>query len=265
MVVSIITVVFNNVSTIENAILSVLSQDYPEIEYIIIDGGSDDGTQQVVNKYLDNIDLFCSESDCGIYDAINKGIKQSKGDVIGLMHSDDIFFDSHVVSDSVSRMQATNSEFCFSDMIIVNKGKVMRYYRSSYFHPWLFRIGWMPAHPTSFIKRKVLSEFDYYSLDYKIAGDFDFFVKIFSSRKISWCYLNRITVIMNHGGASNSGLESKRLIASEISQSLRGNQVFSLKVFQLFRYFIRFTEFILKPKKDIKKKILDNWKHEKDI
>jgi glycosyltransferase involved in cell wall biosynthesis len=264
-VVSIITVVFNNVSTIENAIISVLSQDYPEIEYIIIDGGSDDGTQQVINKYIDNIDLFYSESDSGIYDAINKGIKKSKGEVIGLMHSDDIFIDSYVVSDSVSRMKATNSEFCFSDMAIVNKGKIMRYYRSSYFHPWLFKTGWMPAHPTSFIKRKVLAEFGYYSLNYKIAGDFDFFVKMFSSRKISWCYLNRITVIMNHGGVSNSGLESKRLIASEISQSLRRNQVFSLKIFQLFRYFIRFMEFILKPRKGIRKKILDSCKYEKNI
>jgi glycosyltransferase involved in cell wall biosynthesis len=248
--VSIITVVWNNKETIKDAIDSVLSQTYKDIEYIVIDGGSTDGTVNVIEKYRDKISVFLSEPDKGLYDALNKGIKLASGDVIGILHSDDLFSDRFVVSDMMERMVVKNAEIVFSDMVIVDNSmtKVLRYYMASYFSPWMFKIGWMPPHPTCFIKKSLFDEFGLYSLDYKVAGDFDFLVRIFYARDVSWGYLNRVTVKMRQGGVSNTGFLSKRIIAKEINQSLRSNNVWSLPIFQLARYFIRLLEFIPRSK-----------------
>jgi len=249
--VSIITVVYNNVKYIGESIESVLSQDYHPVEYIVIDGGSTDGTLDVVEKYRDKISVFLSEPDDGIYDALNKGINIATGDVIAILHSDDLFCGECVVSDMVKRMSDTKSEFCFSDMVIVDSvsDKVLRYYMAGYFSRWMFRMGWMPPHPTCFINKSLFDEFGLYSLKYKVAGDFDFLLRIFYKRDIHWSYLDRVTVKMRQGGVSNSGLISKKIIAKEINHSLRSNNVWSLPVFQLGRYFIRLLEFLIKPKK----------------
>ena len=251
MKVSIITVVYNNVKYIGESIESVLSQDYHPVEYIVIDGGSTDGTLDVVEKYRDKISVFLSEPDDGIYDALNKGINIATGDVIAILHSDDLFCGECVVSDMVKRMSDTKSEFCFSDMVIVDSvsDKVLRYCMAGYFSRWMFRMGWMPPHPTCFINKSLFDEFGLYSLKYKVAGDFDFLLRIFYKRDIHWSYLDRVTVKMRQGGVSNSGLISKKIIAKEINHSLRSNNVWSLPVFQLGRYFIRLLEFLIKPKK----------------
>jgi glycosyltransferase involved in cell wall biosynthesis len=247
--VSIITVVFNNVYYIRDTLESVISQDYPLIEYIVIDGDSTDGTLDVIEKYRDHISVFSTESDDGIYDALNKGIALASGDVIAILHSDDLFCDKCVVSDMMKKMSETNAEFCFSDMVIVNNisDKIVRYYKASYFRRWMFRMGWMPPHPTCFIKKSLFDEFGMYSLVYRVAGDFDFIVRMFYGREINWAYLSRITVKMRKGGVSNSGFESKKIIANEINQSLRANNVWSLPFFQLGRYFIRLMEILAKP------------------
>jgi len=251
MIVSVITVVYNNFEHVRNTIESVLSQDYLLIEYVVIDGGSTDGTLDVIEEYLDRISIFLSEPDGGIYDALNKGIVSASGDVVAILHSDDLFCDEYVVSDMVKKISDTKSEFCFSDMVIVDSisNKVLRYYMAGYFDRWMFRIGWMPPHPTCFIKKSLFEEFGLYSLEYKVAGDFDFLVRIFYGREISWSYLDRITVKMQQGGVSNSGLKSKKIIASEINYSLQANQVWSHPIFQLGRYIIRLIEMLVKPKK----------------
>jgi glycosyltransferase involved in cell wall biosynthesis len=249
-IVSVITIVYNRVEYVRSAIKSVLAQDYPNIEYIIIDGGSIDGTVEIINEYQSEISVFVSEPDKGIYDALNKGISFASGDVIAILHSDDLFYDKSVVSDMVSRMADTGAEFCFSDLIIVNQSreKVLRYYMASYYRRWMFRIGWLPPHPTCFINKSLFDEFGLYSTNYEVAGDFDFLVRIFFGREINWAYLNRITVSMRHGGASNSGWKSKIRNIREISQVLHDNNIFSLAVFQILRYFIRLGEMIIKPK-----------------
>ena len=250
--VSIITVVWNNKETIKDSINSVLNQTYADIEYIVVDGSSSDGTIDIVQGYGDKIAHFISEPDEGLYDALNKGIKLASGEVIGILHSDDLFSDGLVVSDMIERMVVKNAEITFSDMIIIDKTmtKVLRYYMASYFSPWMFKIGWMPPHPTCFIKKSLFDEFGMYSLDYKVAGDFDFLVRIFYARDINWAYLNRVTVKMRQGGVSNTGFSSKKLIAKEINQSLRSNNVWSLPIFQLGRYFIRLLELLIRPKSD---------------
>jgi len=248
-VISIITVVYNNINNIRAALNSVISQKYPWVQYIVIDGGSTDGTVEAIEEYQNNISLFISEPDKGIYDALNKGVELATGDVIAILHSDDLFYDEYVVSDMMRKISETGSELYFSDMAIVdNKSdKVLRYYMAHYFNRWMFRMGWMPPHPTCFIKKSLFDEFGLYSLDYKIAGDFDFLVRIFYSRDINWGYLNRVTVKMRQGGVSNDGFSSKRVIAREINQSLRDNNVWSLPIFQLGRYVIRLLELLIKP------------------
>jgi glycosyltransferase involved in cell wall biosynthesis len=249
--VSIITICFNSALTISDSIESVLSQNYPNIEYIVVDGGSSDGTIEIVNKYKDSISVFISESDNGIYDALNKGILNSTGDVIATLHSDDQFCNMNVVSAQMKNLSENHAEFGFSDMIIVDKlsNKILRYYMSSFFYRGLFRVGWMPPHPTCFIKKSLFDEFGLYSTKYKIAGDFDFFIRIFYGRSIRWTYLNQISVKMAHGGESNSGWKSKGLIVTEISRSLKSNGIWSLTVFQLGRYLIRLLEMLIKPRK----------------
>ena len=250
--VSIITVVYNNVKYIETAIKSVLSQSYENIEYIVIDGGSTDGTVQIIESYLKDITIFVSKSDSGIYDALNKGVAQASGDVIAILHSDDEFFDEDVVSDIIRHMKRAKSEFCFSDMVIVDNssGRVLRYYMAHYFKKWMFRIGWMPPHPTCFINKSLFDEFGVYSTKYKIAGDFDLLVRFFYGRKIRWAYLDRISIKMSEGGVSNSGWRSKRLIIDEINRSLQSNGIWSLSIFQFARYLIRLVEILVKPKKN---------------
>jgi len=146
-------------------------------------------------------------------------------------------------------MDEMGSELCFSDMVIVdrNKNSIVRYYMASYFRQWMFRVGWLPPHPTILLKRSIFSEFGMYSTEYKLAGDFDFLVRIFYARKIDWSYLNRITVMMRAGGASNDGLLSKFRAMIEINRSLRNNGVFSTYFFQLVRYLIRLVELVVRP------------------
>jgi glycosyltransferase involved in cell wall biosynthesis len=244
-------VVYNNKKTIECAINSVLNQTYPDIEYIVIDGASSDGTTEIIESYSDKITKFISEPDNGLYDALNKGIQLSSGEVIAILHSDDQFCDNFVVSDMIQKMSETNAEFCFSDLVIVTRlsGKISRYYMAHYFSRWMFRIGWAPPHPTCFINKSIFDEFGLYSTEYKVAGDFDFLVRIFYGREIKWAYLNRISVKMRQGGISNSGWKGKQVNAREINRSLKSNQVWSLPVFQLLRYIIRLMELLIKPKK----------------
>ena len=249
--VTVITVVYNNSKHIRDAIESVLSQDYSRIEYIVIDGGSTDGTIDIIEEYDDKISVFLSEPDEGIFDALNKGIVRAHGDFIGILHSDDLFCDKYVISDVINKMIDTETELCFSDLVIVDKesGKLVRYYMAHYFRRWMLRIGWLPPHPTVFLKRSIFDEFGLYSKNYQIAGDFEFFVRIFYGREIKWTYLNRISVMMRRGGASNSGLSSLKLAISEINRSLRSNHVWSNPIFQVGRYFIRLLELIARPRK----------------
>jgi len=249
--VTVITVVYNNVKHIRGALESVISQDYERIEYVVIDGGSSDGTQGIIEEYKDRIDVYISEPDEGIYDALNKGIVNSTGEVIGILHSDDLFCDESVVSDCIALMQQKGTEFCFSDMVIVNQqlDKIIRYYKASYFSQWMFRIGWLPPHPTVFLNRELFDQFGLYSIKYKAAGDFEFFVRVFYGKKIAYSYLDRVTVMMRSGGTSNSGVSSKLLVANEIDMALRENNVFSHSLIQIFRYILRMFEFILKPNK----------------
>ena len=154
MKVSIITITYNSAETIEDTIQSVLSQDYPNVEYIIVDGASKDSTLEIVERYRSSISKIISERDKGIYDAMNKGVTLATGDVIGILNSDDFYADSKVVSDIVRTMQSANSDACYADLVYVDReetSKVIRSWKSGEYRHGDFLRGWMPPHPSFFV------------------------------------------------------------------------------------------------------------------
>lgn len=207
MKISIITVVWNNEKTIKNAIESVLRQTYKDIEYIIIDGASTDGTVEVVKSYGDKISKFVSEPDNGLYDAMNKGIALASGDVVGILNSDDFYIDNGVIERVVKEFEKSQAGSVFADLVYVksdNLNKVVRYYDSSHFTPQKFAYGWMPAHPTFFVRRWVYKKYGLFRTDLKIAADFDILARFLYTHKISYSYMKEVLVKMRLGGVSTS-------------------------------------------------------------
>lgn len=239
MKVSIITVAWNSARTVEDALDSVLNQTYKNIEYIIIDGGSSDGTVEIVQGYAHKIHKFVSEPDKGIYDAMNKGISLATGDLIGVLNSDDFYPNNNVISDVVKLFQSNQA----SDMVLGNVDFVsptdltspVRFYSSFRFSPWKMRFGFMPAHPGAFIRRSAYKKVGSYKLGYKIGADFEWFVRAFLVNKLSYVKLNKNLVRMQEGGVSTSGLKSYWIISNEVVRALRENSIYS----NLFFVFLR--------------------------
>jgi len=228
--VSIITVAFNSAKTIEGTIQSVLSQDYPDIEYIVVDGGSTDGTVPIIERYQNRITKWISEKDRGMYDAMNKGIAMATGDVIGILNSDDIYMNTHVISDLMALMQAKKAQVVFADLILVDQNddnKILRYYDSSHFHPNKFQHGWMPAHPTVFVKRELYDVVGPFSTTYQIAADYEMLIRILAIQRARYAYLPKPVVRMRSGGASTAGLSRNWILNKEIVRACRENGIYS--------------------------------------
>ena len=230
MKVSIITVSFNSAKTIEDTIQSVLSQDYPQIEYIVVDGGSSDATVDIIRKYQDRISTWISEKDQGMYDAMNKGIALASGDVIGILNSDDIYMSNHVVTELMNKMNSEQAQVVFADLILVdqyNQNKVLRYYNSGHFHPNKFRYGWMPAHPTVFVKSSLYKAVGPFSTDYQIAADYEMLIRILAKQNAKYAYLPKPVVRMRSGGASTASLSRNWILNQEIVRACKENGIYS--------------------------------------
>jgi glycosyltransferase involved in cell wall biosynthesis len=247
---TIITVCFNSVSTIRDAIDSVLSQDYPGIEYIVIDGGSTDGTADVVRSYGSRIDSYVSEQDRGIYDAMNKGLELARGDVVGMLNSDDVYSDPHVVSALIAAMVAARTDSVFADVVYVDRSdtsREIRYYDSGHWRPSRFRYGLMPAHPTFFAKRDLYSRVGRFAVDYQIAGDFEMLVRILYSERASYVHVPRPVVRMRRGGVSTRGLRQLWLLNREIVRACRANGLWTALPIVLLKIPLKLLEFIRRP------------------
>lgn len=224
--VSIITVVFNGKSTLEGTILSVLNQVYDNIEYIIIDGGSVDGTIELLKKYDDAIDYWISEKDKGIYDAMNKGIKFASGKYIGLLNADDFFSSSNSIADIVYELESSSVEAVFSCLNIIDKNKinkVLRHYRVSKFKPFYWRIGIMPPHPTFYCKKNIYEKYGLYKDNYRMAADYEMMVRLFIKENVTWKFFDKVTVNMRAGGASNNGMKGQIKQNIEIVRACQEN------------------------------------------
>lgn len=210
--VSIITVCFNSEKTIEDTIKSVVNQTYENIEYIVIDGGSTDKTIEIINKYKENISTLISEKDNGIYDAINKGIKLASGDIIANLNSDDFYIDNEVISDVVTAFNEAKTDLLYADLYYVDTkdtSKIIRYWKSKQYKEGLFLKGWMPPHPTFFVKKEVYQNYGMFNLEFKSAADYEIMLRFIHRYKASITYLSRVIVRMRVGGVSNASLKNR--------------------------------------------------------
>lgn len=244
--VSIVTVCFNSIHTIEQCIQSVISQSYASIEFLVIDGGSTDGTLEIIKKYSADIDYFISEFDFGIYDAMNKGINASTGDVVGFLNSDDFYSGSESIALLVENLEKQNVDAVFANLDIVDKvntGTVIRKYNSKIFNPSLLRFGLMPAHPTFFIKKFFYSKFGLYSTNYNIASDFDMMVRLFYLAKIRYLYIDSSVVIMREGGVSSLSFKNRIKANFEILKICKSHGLYTNFLLILFKLPIKILEY----------------------
>lgn len=233
MKVSLITVSFNSVKTIEQTIKSVLSQDYKNIEYIVIDAFSNDGTQEILKKYQEKLDVLVIEKDKGIYDAMNKGINMSSGDLIGIINSDDYYHNNEVIKKVVEKAKRNiDCDVVLTDIFFINnKNIISRRVNAKNFRPWKLRFGWMPPHPGIFLKKKIINETGLYNISYTIASDFEYCLRLFFHKKVKFCYLNLYSVVMREGGLSTKSIKSNFIISREITRALKMNNVYSNTIF----------------------------------
>lgn len=219
MKVSIITSCFNREKTIAQAIESVLEQDYPQIEYIIVDGASTDGSLSVIERYADRIDKIISEPDKGMYEAINKGIRAATGDIIGLLHSDDFLFSPHTISWIVEKFKETNADFVYGNGLYVDAehtNKVVRNWIGGTYNKWKVRHGWLPLHPTCYIRRECFEKYGLYDESYQIAADSDFLVRYLYEADLKVAYLDKYIVRMRMGGLSTDCKRRKTMWDEDI-------------------------------------------------
>ena len=252
MKISIITVCFNSEDTIRDTIESVLSQDYPNIEYIIIDGLSNDNTMKIVSEYRNKISKIISEPDKGIYDAMNKGVQLSMGDAVGILNSDDFFEYPSVISDVVKCFKsAPDASLVFGDVVIVEPKKtqnILRYYSSKKFRSWKLRFGWMPPHPSTYIKKSAYEQVGKYVLEYKIAADYELFVRMLMVQKLFYSRIDKVLVRMRTGGISTSGVKSSILLNTEIVKACKTNGVYTNLFFVLLKMPFKLLELLKKPR-----------------
>ena len=206
--ISVITVSYNAVSTIEDTILSVINQTYTNIEYIIIDGGSADGTVGIIEKYVDRISYWVSEPDKGIYDAMNKGIQMASGDIVGILNSDDLFLDSNVLGDIVQAFDSKIEAVCGNLYFVKfdDTDSIVRTWKGSPYHS--FNKGWHPAHPTFYVRRSVYQKYGIFDTSFSVSADFELMLRFIEKYRIRTKYLDRYMIKMRVGGESTRSLKN---------------------------------------------------------
>ena len=215
MKVSIITAVLNNRDYIEDCLKTILNQTYLNIEHTIIDGGSTDGTLSIIEKFIDKKSRFISETDNGIYDAMNKGVMLSSGDVIGILNADDIYADEDVIKNVVQTIIKNKVDSCYGDLVCVDRNninKVIRYWQAENFYKEKFKKGWMPPHPTFFVKRSAYEKYGMFNTDFPLAADYELMLRFLYKHEISTTYIPKVLVKMRTGGTSNPGVYTFKAI-----------------------------------------------------
>lgn len=247
MKVSIITVTYNSDVTLQDTIDSIASQDYPDIEYIIVDGNSTDNTVSIIESNLSTVSLWVSEPDKGLYDAMNKGIKMATGDIVGIINSDDFYHRSDAISQIVQGFQDSGKQSVYTDIRFVNPDnldKTVRYYNSKRFKLRKLKKGIMPAHPTFFTYRENFEKYGYYRTDYKIAADFELLVRFLYKHKLGHHYLPIDLMKMRTGGLSTKSWKSNYIINKENYRACIENGLNTNYLLLYSRYFKKLLELI---------------------
>jgi len=232
MKISIITATYNSKATLKTCMISVLHQSYQNIEYVIIDGNSTDETLELVKQHqlqFPQIEFkILSEPDNGIYDALNKGVQLATGEVIGFVHSDDILADNQIISKLANQFDKENVDGVYGDLQYVDKnniGKIIRYWKSTNFNFSLLKKGWMPAHPTLFLKKEVYEKHGFFNLTYQISADYDFMLRILKDDSLKFGYLPKVITKMRIGGASNGSINNIIKKTKEDYRAIRSNHI----------------------------------------
>ena len=209
--ISIITATYNSAGTVRDTLESVKKQRYSPIEHIIIDGKSTDATLEIVSNYA-HVSRVLSEKDGGIYDAMNKGIQLATGEVIGILNSDDVYATDHVLQQVADLFKDDSVDACYADLQYVKANdlsQVVRTWKSGSHHPKSFFYGWMPPHPTFFVRRRVYDQVGYFNLTLKSAADYELMLRIFVKHQFNIAYLPQIIVKMRTGGLSNASFKNR--------------------------------------------------------
>lgn len=226
MKITVVTPCFNSIDTIESTLESVACQTYPYIEHLVMDGGSHDGTMDLLKSWNKHTILLESAKDKGIYDALNKGINKATGDIVGFMHSDDVFQDCEVLDKIARAFQDPSVDAVYGDLVYVshhNLNRVVRFWRAGNFENRKLRLGWMPPHPTFYVRRSLYQTFGAFDLRYRISADYDCMLRILSSPKIKYIYIPEVLVRMRLGGVSNRSFSNILLKTSEDVEITRQN------------------------------------------
>ena len=245
--VSIITVAFNAVRTIDATLTSVAKQTHPDVEHIVVDGGSTDGTLQVLYRHQAHLAQLVSEPDQGIYDAMNKGLRMATGDVVGFLNADDVYADDGVLTRVAATMERENLEALYGDAQFVspdNPDKPVRRYRSDRFRPERISWGWMPAHPALFLRRSIYARVGTFRTDYRIAGDFELVARVFQTGSLRHRYLPEVLVTMRTGGVSTGGWRNTLLLNQEVLRACRQNGIRTNWLKILSKYPAKLLEFV---------------------
>ncbi|MCH4824411.1 glycosyltransferase [Gramella lutea] len=230
MKVSIITVVYNNADTITECIRSVFNQTYKNIELIVIDGDSTDGTQLKIEKFREQLGYYISEKDSGIFDAYNKGIRQATGDIIGILNSDDFLYEPNTISKIVEAFESSKADLVYGHGMFVSQedtDKVKRIYSSRSYRKNFLNFGWIPLHPTIYVRKEVYQKHGFYSLNYTIASDYDMSLRWFRDPRLKKHFLNEWIVKMRLGGKSTT-LQLQKRKSSEDLRIIKDHHLYGI-------------------------------------
>jgi glycosyltransferase involved in cell wall biosynthesis len=249
--VSLITVCYNSAATIGETLESVAAQDYPSIEYIVIDGASSDATIDILHRYRDRIDRLISEPDSGIYSAMNKGIALAGGDVIGFINSDDVLANQNAIGEVAAVFQDERVDACYRDLCYVratDPASIVRYWQSSPFQPGMFRTGWCPPHPTFYVRREVFERCGGFDERFRIASDVELMMRFLEVQRIRSVYVPGMMVRMRIGGESNNGIRNMIQVNREIWKALVEHELRpSLPRFAIGKLLSRGQQFLGRP------------------
>lgn len=242
--ISLITVAYNAQNTIERCISSVLGQKFNNIQYIVIDGGSTDGTIQIINKYRENISVFISEPDNGVYDAMNKGIALADGDIIGTLNADDFLADNDILAHVAEAFSQQDINILYGDLDFIDPGeKVVRKWRSGRYRSGMFNWGWMPPHPTFYCRKALFANLGTYRLDYGSAADYELMLRFIHAYKANVFYLDKIMVKMFIGGISNKNVTNRVKALLYDLKAMRNNDILFPYITIIFKPLRKIVQF----------------------
>lgn len=248
MKISVVTICRNSAETIGDCVASVNDQDHPEVEHIVVDGASEDGTVEAVRSMESRVARLISEPDEGLYDALNKGVRAATGQVVGTLNSDDMYHRPDVLSSVAAAFREGEADLVYGDVHFVrgdNLHRTVRYFSSRRFRPWKMRFGFMPAHPSMFYRRELFERYGYYDTDYEISADFEHLLRL-QRQGVKTRYLPLNMVKMRAGGVSNASLRNRYVLTREVIRACRENGLYTNWAMQLMKYPVKVFEMIRK-------------------